>query len=216
MQSTENNPIDFTDRKKVVQKVEEVAEKNKETPLEQIIGVGETGKYKIEVQFGADRTSSGVAFTGLIIYWMNGSEFSGGGDAIVYPCPDNECTGLIDSNYIAVASETAMCQKCLKVWKMDALCDVHAYKRTPSGWAALVAEKFNNIGGDADLYLKHTKGKNLHKSVQATLEKEGGYVAEALFRSRKKNAVLYKMKQLHKDASNGSTIESRVLAFLQS
>lgn len=186
----------------------------KMTALQQLLKKDDVAKYKIEVMFDSKRTGSGLAFPGAMVCWFNGSTLSGGGDELIYPCPDKHCKGYIGSDNIAIQSKTAYCPECRFVWAQDKLSEIRAFNVPEKMWAAIITREFHRMSCNADIYLKMAKG-HLQQGVHDTKDKEGGYVAEALHQSRNKTAVLYSMQDIMKDVGEHSSVEARVLAFLR-
>lgn len=184
------------------------------TALQELLGKDEVAKYKIEVMFNQKRSSSGAPFPGVMVVWHNGSSMGGGGDELLYPCPNNQCKGYIGTDNIAVQTQSAFCPECRMVWGQDKLSEIRAYNLPDQLWAEVIAAEFLRMGGHADIYLKVAGGK-LRQGVEDTADKEGGFVAEALYAGRKKEAVLYTMRNIMKDVSSGSSVQSRVLALLR-
>lgn len=195
---------------------EEEAERvrNKITALQQLLGKDDVAKYKIELMFNDDRSSLGVPFPGVMVVWHNGSGLGGGGDELLYPCPDSHCKGYIGIDNIAVQSQTAFCPECRMVWQQSHLSEIRAYNLPEQLWAEIIAAEFLRMNCNADIYMKVARGR-LRKGVEDTSDKEGGYVAEALYAGRKKDAVIYTMRSIMKDVSSGASIQSRILAFLK-
>lgn len=201
-------------------KIPEMTEEERErvekrmTALQQLLKKDDVAKYKIEVMFDLRKTSRGGAFPGVMVVWLNGSMMGGGGDELLYPCPDDHCTGYIGSDNIAVQSQTAYCPECRFVWKQSDLSEIRAFNMPDKLWAAVIAREFMRMSCNADIYMKVAQGK-LREGVEKTHDKEGGFVAEALHAGRHKSAVLYSMQDIMRDTQGGSSVESRVLAFLR-
>lgn len=212
-------PVDLSDpevAKKVVRNIEEYSEeeKNSLTALEQMLGEDDVGRYKIEVMFSTDRTTKGASFKGAIVFWISGSELSGGGDTILYPCLGENCKGLIGPTDLASVSHSAFCKECGQVWNQDDLEGITVYRLTDKNWAELIAKSFVRANCNSDIYLKHARGE-MKEAVNYIKGKEGGYVGDKLRETRKQTSAMYRFRDIIKDCNNGSTIEAKVLSFLR-
>lgn len=166
--------------------------------------------YKIEMHFEKRRTGRD-AFPGILLVFKTGV-LSGGGDEILYPCPDDSCSGYIDFDHRSAATGEALCINCGKVWPESSLTEIRGYKLDVDGWARTVAKVFWDLGGRADIYLK-THWSDLRKAAikETIMERRG----EDLYEARKKVVLRYALGAILKDTATGSSLESRIKGLLR-
>ena len=166
--------------------------------------------YKIEMHFEKRRTDRG-AFPGILLVFKTGV-LSGGGDEILYPCPDDACSGYIDFDHRSSATGQALCTACGNVWEESALTGIRGYKLSVDGWAEVVSKVFWDLGGRADIYLK-THWSDLRKAAikETIMERRG----EDLYEARKKVVLRYALGAILKDTATGSSLESRIRGLLR-
>lgn len=181
----------------------------KATALQQLLGDPKLAKYKIEVLFDRRKTTRGP-FPGAMVVFESGSVLSGGGDEIVYPCPDDRCKGYISSKFIAPMSQSAFCVACKKPWRTKDLKEARFFVLDPSKWAFVIAREFVRTGCVADIYMKTAKVEDLRK--RALIQKPGGENLAAARGDR--DFVMYQLKNILTDVNAGSSIEARVRALI--
>ncbi len=181
----------------------------KATALQQLLGDPKLAKYKIEVMFDKRKTTRN-AFPGAMVVFESGSVLSGGGDEIVYPCPDDHCSGYIGSKFIAPMSKSAFCLKCKRPWKQSDLREARFFNLDPSKWAFVIAREFIRTGCLADVYMKTMGSEDLRK--RALIQKPGGENLAAARGDR--NFVMYQLKNILQDVNAGSSIEARMRALI--
>lgn len=167
--------------------------------------------YKIEVNFGKDRSTSGH-FPGSIIVFRSGSAFDGGGDEPLFPCPDDRCPGFIPPNLVSSMLRLAVCPKCRRQFKQSELYEMKLFRLTAQDWAKVLARYFIRLGSDADIYMK-THPIDIRVRTHNELARfRGGSTINAA--RAKRVRVLYSLHSIYKDLSNGAELESRLRAFL--
>lgn len=191
---------------------EQKAITEKAEALRALLGSKDLAKYKIEVLFDRRKTTRG-AFPGGMVVWRSGSVLSGGGDELLYPCPDDHCSGYIGSESIAAISQTAYCRKCSRVWRQSDLREIRLFNFDPAKWAYVIAREFIRSECQADIYMKTAGSESLRKQAEVAQVREGG--GENLFKARDaRQPVMYSLKDIIKDASAGASIEARMRALI--
>lgn len=169
-----------------------------------------TAKYKIEVHFEKGRTTRG-AFTGVMVVFRTGV-LSGGGDEILYPCPNDKCAGFISFDDRARNGET-LCPKCNTMWMEKHLSEIRGYKKDINGWAEVISAVFRSLDHSADIYLKTHWGDLRKAAVIETLKECRG---DTLYDARKRVVLRYALQAILKDtAKAGSSLESRIRGLLR-
>lgn len=165
-------------------------------------------KYKIELHFDKGRRTDRSAFPGIVLVWKTGV-LSGGGDEIMYPCPDDTCHGFIGFNHRSPTGET-ICPKCQRAWLEKQLREIRGYKRDLNGWADVVTNNFRALESSADVYLKTHEGDIRKAALIETIRERRG---DDLYDARKKIVLRYSLNAILKDTVKRSQ-ESAFKAFL--
>jgi hypothetical protein len=191
---------------------EQKAITEKAEALRKLLGQKDLAKFKIEVLFDRRKTTRG-AFPGAMTVWRSGSVLSGGGDEILYPCPNARCRGYIGGEHIAPISQTAYCVTCESIWKQRDLQEIRMFKLDPAKWAYVLAREFIRAECQADIYMKTAGNESLKERTAQAQAREGG--GEKLFAARDaRQPVMYSLKDIIKDASAGASIEARMRALI--
>ena len=104
------SPLSVDELTKPLTQEEKIAVERKRQALRDLLSEDKTlkAKYKIELHVGKDRSSRGEkAFPGSLTVFTSGAALSGGGDTILYPCPDDRCPGFIPMELISSTMEIA-------------------------------------------------------------------------------------------------------------
>jgi len=165
-------------------------------------------KHKIEVHFEKGRTTKD-AFAGVLVVFQTGV-LSGGGDEILYPCPDDSCFGYIAFDNRTQTGET-VCPKCNKVWMENQLSEIRGYKRDINGWAEVIAKTFRALDNHADIFLKTHFGDLRKAAIKETLRERRG---DDLYDARKRIVLRYALTAILKDTVS-SSLESRIKGLLR-
>lgn len=168
-----------------------------------------TAKYKIEIHFEKGRTDRD-AFVGVMVVFKTGL-LSGGGDEIVYPCPNDKCHGYIDF-YNRTHTGQTVCPVCGTIWLEDQLSEIRGFKRDINGWASLIAKTFSYLDNSADIFLKTHLGDIRRAAIKETLMERRG---EDLYKARDRVVLRYALKAILKDTMGGSSLESRIKGLLR-
>lgn len=192
----------------------------------------ERAAYKMEVHFGKNR-STHKPFPGLLTIWESGRRLHGGGDEKMYWCGWSECGKPIKSEFFGL--NHVVCPTCKKEMFLDEVAkqqhidymkkegrnprDIEAlpivvgerlFKMSPPNIAKLLVKTFEELGRNADLYLKYHPldiryvGKdettaNLNRLVQARENRQ---------------PVIYPLRRIIKDVVAGADLHARFLAMI--
>ena len=189
-----------------------VIEQKKEA-LKKIFDVGQIkAKYKIELNFGKDRSDNGH-FPGSLIVLRSGSALGGGGDESMFFCPDNNCPGLIPPNLVSSMLRLAVCPACERQWHQGLLHDMQLFRLTHQKWATVLARFFLRLGSNADIYLKTHPIDLRTQTVKEQLKDMGGQQLRAA--RSKRVRVIYSLPRILKDMMQGADPEKRFYQFLR-
>lgn len=178
-------------------------------------------RYKLEIHFGKDRTSSGLPFPGAMTYWASGKEFHGGGDTRVWECP--KCEAIIDDDATGLApvrdakgntKEVAVryCGKCASTWHLQELVEFRYFKLTEQFWAHAILKGFLRLGMDADIYLKYHRTDIRYKTMMELARSRGG---EAINQARVNRGLhIYPLKNIIIDTKNGAGLYEQIRKFI--
>lgn len=184
----------------------------KRAALEKLLDYDEIfATYKLEMTFGSERRTNSH-FPGSITIWLSGSALGGGGDEIVYTCPDDKCPGIILPDLISTSARKAGCPKCQKIWRQDQLSDMRLFRLNHQQWATVIARYFIRLNHDADLYYKANPLDIINPTLQEQVNFKGGELMNKAIMSRV--PVMYPLANLYKDLSAGADLEKRILAFI--
>ena len=189
-------------------------------------------QYKIEVHFGKDRRPHGLC-TGVLTIWESGLKLHGGGDDKMYWCGYKDCGKPMSSSHFGYAH--TVCPTCHKEQFLDeptradhvkALVRDHKptmglerlpivvgekyFKLYPEGISDLLVTTFNDLGRNADFYLKYHKLDMRYNPVHETVGDLNKLDTARLSRE----PVIYPLKRLLTDLSTGSDLKKRILALI--
>lgn len=168
-------------------------------------------KYKIEMHFDKGRRTDRDAFPGIILVWKTGV-LSGGGDEIMYPCPNDRCSGYIGFDDRANTGQT-ICRVCGQAWSERELSEIRGYKLDLNNWARVMAHTFRKLECSADIYLKTHSGDIRKASIQETIRERRG---DDLYDARVKVVLRYSLDAILKDTRHDmSDLESRFKGLLR-
>jgi len=176
--------------------------------LERAIGVeGEIkADFKIEVHFGPKRTINGPNLLGLKV-WLSGKKFHGGGDEICFWCSDTSGTGAGCGNIILpdiIKGGIAYCEVCKRGVVADRLADMIVHRISTRNLSKLVEKLFRKLHSKADIYCKYDPDDIRYKVV---VEKMGSLEAH-----KNRGRLIYPLKNIIRDTSNGASLENRLFA----
>jgi hypothetical protein len=211
----QSSPLSVDELTKPLTPEEKIAVERKRQALNELLSEDKIlkAKYKIELHVGKDRSSRGEkAFPGSLTVFTSGAALSGGGDTILYPCPDDRCPGFIPMELISSTMEIAGCPKCKQIWKQRELKEMRLFILPVQKWAYVLARYFIRLNHHADLYLKEHP-KDIRSATRSERERDRGGTELRMARSSVK-PVIYTLDRIYKDLANGAEIESRFRAFL--
>lgn len=189
-----------------------VIEQKKEA-LRKIFNVDQVkAKYKIELNFGKDRSDSGH-FPGSLIVLRSGSALGGGGDESMFFCPDNNCPGFIPPNLVSSMLRLAVCPRCERQWHQGLLADMQLFRLTHQNWATVITRFFLRLDSNADIYLKTHPIDLRTQTMKEQLKDMGGMQMRAA--RSKRVRVIYSLPRILKDMVNGADPEQRFYQFLR-
>jgi len=180
-------------------------------------------KYKLEVQFGKNRTSKGFPFAGVLSCWVSGSKLHGGGDEKMYECPNKQCRAWIlpsDLGHSVVKDEkgnpsevpVGYCGGCGSVWPAEQLIGERFLKLTEQHWAQAILQIFVRLEMNADIYLKYSPEDVRYKAMMEMARNRGG---EEIAKARRLRGLnIYPLRNIIKDTKHGAPLYGRIRAFI--
>lgn len=178
-------------------------------------------KYKLEVQFGKDRTTVVKPFAGVMSCWLSGTKFHGGGDEKIFECP--RCgkwifPDQIDQRTIQQAGKApefcsiSVCGHCGGIWRSEQTIGERFFKLTTQNWAHAILRMFRRLDMDADIYLKfHPDDIRYRTMMEMARDRGGEEVAKA---RRNRGLHIYPLKNIIIDTQNGAELYGRIKAFI--
>jgi hypothetical protein len=182
--------------------------------------------YKIEVQFGKDRTTLGPNIGAISVY-ESGNRLDGEGDELMYICSERDkglalnapgvadkdvkrgvdgCGAFIPGNLLRRG--VAACPGCKNVVVSENLTSTHLFNLTTDALAEKVVRWFNQLEFNADIYLKYHPTDIRHTALVDAHGLDKGRMLRGL--------TIYPLRNIIKDTSAGSSLKSRVVALLSS
>lgn len=168
--------------------------------------------YKIELNFEKGR-SIHKPFAGSLVVWRSGSALSGGGDEIMYPCPNDSCMGFIPPELISSVAQKAGCPKCQALWHQSELMEMRLFRLAVQHWATVVARYFVRLNSDADIYIKTHLLDIRSQTLKEQMRDRGG--TELLAARQERIPVIYPLNRIFQDLANGADLEKRFRTFLE-
>jgi hypothetical protein len=212
----EDNSIDavptLTDEEK------NILEEKKKTLDKLFSDGGRKAKYKLEVLFGK-KYSLNTPSHGAVTFWESGRKFHGGGDTKLYICPGkklnrSECDAFIPES--AQGYGHLVCPKCGQVWKGDEVIGELMFRLTSQGWCTVLLKYFLKMELDADIKIKYPPEDIRSMAIAEQEKQRGGELLDTARGKRMHGAKIYPMMNIIKDTSSGSSLESRIMAFIRS
>jgi hypothetical protein len=193
---------------------EEDTLKKKMAAMDKLLADQQIAKYKIEL-FCSYRRSKVRAWPGAINVFESGSKLHGGGDELVYECPATErgfppCDGFIGGSSQGYGH--LVCPKCKHVWKDTEVSHSRPATLTNRGWARALLKFYIRLGHNADIYVKTPRSDLRVAAGIEQLKQMGGEKLAAV--RTKKDLLIYPLKHIIKDVSNGASLEGRFYALL--
>lgn len=192
-----------------------------------------SGKYKIEVHFGKNRTLW-APNSGLVICWESGKRFHGGGDQQVHWCGYDDCKmPILDiffgqfsvvcphcqrenhldkytkRDFARMARETGQDKD--KISQLPIIFSERLFKLTNSKLADMLVDLFRKLESDCDLYLKFHPMDIRCRDVPE-VRKPDIYEKARSKRYARKGTLIYLRDNIHKDLASGADLKGRFLA----
>ncbi len=164
-------------------------------------------KYKIEIRFFRKRTSR-AATPGFMSWWLSGKKLHGGGDEKMYVCPNCNSFILEDGN----VSSVHYCHGCGQSYEAEKAIGEIYFNLTMQKWAEVINMWFHKLGGDCDIYLKHSPDDIRAHCEREMLRKAGGDVLNKMRSAR--GLYIYPLANIIKDLGAGADPVKRFKAFL--
>jgi len=185
----------------------------KEAQLDQV-----QAEYKLEVVFLGRKVNE--AFPGMITAWKNMGQATGGGDAVVYFCPNlvekngarRTCSGPLDLRW--VSKTAALCPRCKRAVSPKDLAGQVGGHLTLQGWAGLVMRMWLNLDGNCDIR-RGLFESNIHSRTEDILKATGAQAGDRLDQARvDRKWAIYPLKNILKDTGAGADLQGRIRSFL--
>lgn len=178
-------------------------------------------RYKIEVQFGKRRTTSGPNVAAITIF-ESGKRLNGEGDELVYLCAERDkglalhsiegkdrpiergtqgCGKVIPSDNIRGGVAICACEK-RRMIASENLTSTLLVNLTTERLSSMVADLFRRLSENADVYVKYHPDdiRSIKDAPDDTLDK-----------ARSKRALtIYPLLNIIKETTNGASLESRL------
>jgi hypothetical protein len=169
-----------------------------------------SARYKIEVQFGKGR-SIHKHFPGSLHCYRSGSALSGGGDEILYPCPDDKCMGYMEPEQVSIGF--ALCPKCGRKWgRVSDLQEGRLFRLSHQDWARVILKAFAALGHNADIYLKSHPEDIRDKALLEQLKQRKGDEYRKVYEARV--YVMYPLARIVDDSRSGRDLYKMFLSFV--
>jgi hypothetical protein len=193
-------------------------------------------KYKIEIHFGPDRSTSDLKpCAGGLCIWESGKMYHGGGDEKMYWCGYDDCKWPFSADLFAIAH--VVCPRCnreqfrshknkvdhiryLEKERMDSrgienipvMVGEKLFKLPPTKIATLLVATFRQLDSNADIYLKyHPKDIRIDKKNPSSAESMNKLVVARL----RKKPLIYPLKNILKDTASGADLHRQFLTMLK-
>lgn len=191
--------------------------------LDKLFQAENRAKYKLEIHVHEQR-STWKPFFGIMYYLLSGDKLHGGGDSKIYLCANDECHGAIypPEHTIVDISENAdptqpakvLCPKCGRVYFARDLLGERGLRLVSSNWAKAIYQNFLYLEMNADVVLL-SHHATLHKQTELEMQKNAN--SELVDAARKvRHKLVYPLKNIIKDVSNGADLVARFHAFVNS
>jgi hypothetical protein len=181
-------------------------------------------KYKIQIWFRSERSlHKPLAYS--ISFWESGKRLHGGGDEMMFICRRNQsapkispfdrvstkmtsdigCNGLIPGD-IAEDTGVVVCPHCYTRHQLTEIGDSIFYQTTIQQASERLAWWWRKLGCNADIYAKYSP------TDPRTVMMARHYDAKTA--REKKGLTIYPLENILKDTLAGSSLETRLKAFI--
>ena len=173
-------------------------------------------KYKIQIWFKSDRSiHKPIAFS--LSAWQSGKRLHGGGDEMMFICkkiqdaqPSRSLTGAVNGCGKFIPGDLneglVVCPHCFRKWERGEIGDSVFYRLPVESAVTVIADWFRRLENNADIYAKYRPNDPrtllMAKSMSPQAAKE------------KKGLTIYPLENIIQDTLTGSTLESRIRAFI--
>jgi len=194
---------------------EEDALKKRMVTMDKLLAEQGLAKYKLEAMFEKKHSLTRPTF-GVISFWQSGAKLHGGGDTKMYICPGKDlgkssCEAFIPD--VATGYGFLVCPKCKEVWKGEQVSGELGFRLSIQNWSFVLLRYFSKLEGNADVYLKYPKHDI---RAVARIEQDKQHMGEKLEKARRElSKVIYPLRNIIKDTTNGADLQSRFYAFLR-
>lgn len=212
--------MDFTKAAVILQdRIQKEQEKHAEE-------MAKRAKYKIQIWFRSDRSmKKPVTFS--MSFWESGKRLHGGGDEMLFICrrhasapkispfemanaakkkiSETGCGGLISGDNIG-PDGTAVCPHCYVRHRAEQIGDAIFYRATIDQAATILATWWRKLGNNADIYAKYSPSDPRTVMMSKTYSPRKA--------RERKGLTIYPLANILKDTLSGSTLESRMRAFI--
>lgn len=191
-----------------------------------IVSDKSTAKYKIEIHFGKNRTSTGPN-VGAISVFESGNRLNGEGDELMYICAErdtglalnmpgvsdrevkrghNGCGGFVPGGLLK--SGFASCPHCGNIVISEQMTSTILFNLSTDDLVDRVVRWFDKLEANADIYVKYHPTDIRYQALVDAHGLDKGRMLRGL--------TIYPLKNIIKDISNGSSTRSRFKALLMS
>jgi len=178
-------------------------------------------KYKVQVNFGTNRTLQGPN-KGVLTFWLSGSKLHGGGDEMLYLCREADsgserdnfevgrpgggggCGKFIAPQY--VHDGAAMCPHCHNFINAAFLTGQIYFRATTRNVARAMAHYFRVAEHSADLVARFAQDDIRY---QTAVLLQGAHKARI-----SRGQLVYPLHRILRDVSGGAELEKRIYAML--
>lgn len=173
------------------------------------------GKYRIELFLGKDRGNMKPT-VGAISFWETGVSLHGHGDRNLFICPGKRlgksaCEAFIPGSSHGVSF--LVCPSCQTRWQPKEVIDTIFGRHTMQVWAELLELYLRRLNHNADLWVKYSSDD---LRAATLLEQQRQLKGDKLDLTRTRRLkVVYPAQRLVRDVANGSSVLSRIHAFLK-
>ena len=176
-------------------------------------------KFKIEIHFNKNRTTSGPN-TAAITIFESGARLNGDGDELVYLCSQRDtglalnaphqkdrtvvrgydgCGNIICGNQLRGGA--AICTNCESIINSEQLTSTLLVHLTTKKLSALVTDIFRRLDSNADIYIKYHPTDIRAQALNNPHDMDKSRMSRGL--------TIYPLFNIIKDTTSGSSVENR-------
>ena len=179
--------------------------------------VTERPKYLIRVDFGPQTTTHEAAI-GIVGFWQFPRQPKLDMIEQIYVCEAPGCKGILPKE--AKVGETWICTECKRAWNQrDLGSGMFAFKKSMDDWGGILSRLHDRFGGLCEI-LTMRRRVSVQKATSKVLAGEKNADMDYMLSHGSSpmtgvEAGYFTMKSLHKDTAAGSSVASRIAAFLK-